>query len=295
MHPFEAGVNKKYTGIEIRLDGERVGELTKASAEKVAPIVQLWEENGYATAARAYIQGSSLAIDLKLQYTPASEMTEEDLDPELCPIPKLVPFEPDPDDYVVPDAWPGTAKPAHQESAQVRMAFAEKPRSASSEAPNEEQSWFEKGSTDNFDAIRNVKDEPQENLIGHHNEALASDGSSALNFERSLKSTPTSQSPAHTHQAPPPSRTSVNYVKILKYVLAGLVGIVGLPFFLVGLFDVQPPMFLFSIPFILPPVWFFFNEWRDTSGVPHKRYWTVIAAISSAALIAAMWIPEDPM
>lgn len=35
----------------------------------------------------------------------ANEMDDESLNPEVAPLPQLVPFEPDPDDYNVPDAY----------------------------------------------------------------------------------------------------------------------------------------------------------------------------------------------
>lgn len=297
LHPFEAGVKKKYTGIEIHLDGERVGELTKASAEKVAPIVQLWEENGYATAARAYIQGSSLAIDLKLQYTPASEMSEEDLDPELCPIPKLVPFEPDPDDYAVPDAWSDNAKQERRRSAQKRMTIqegTEVPGGTSREAPGE-ASWGKEAAEDYRETTDYLHDVPHQNSIGNHNNDLTTGGSSSLCFEPSPYSLPTTRATAHTHHTPRQPPRTFGFVKVLKYVLAGLSAVSGTPFFLYGLLASDPAGILFSVPLILPPAWFAYHELKEKSGSPGKRHWWVIALTCLIAFVAFLaLLPTTP-
>lgn len=104
LHLFGAGARTKYDGVEVRLGGERIGELTKASSQKFGAAVRHFDGLGLTTVARAHIKGSSLSAEVTLKAAKAHELTESDLDPEISPLPRLVPYSADADDYDVPPA-----------------------------------------------------------------------------------------------------------------------------------------------------------------------------------------------
>lgn len=107
LHREQLGVRAKRIGVEVRLDNERIGELTKASSEKMLPAVEHFEANGLTPVCYATIKGSSVAAEVTLRVKRSHELTEEELDPEVKPLPKLVQFEDDPKNYAVPSAWQG--------------------------------------------------------------------------------------------------------------------------------------------------------------------------------------------
>lgn len=107
LHLFTAGVRTKYEAVEVRLDGERIGELSKQMSGKYAVAVRHFEDMGLTTFSRATIKGSSLSAEVTLQSAKAHELSEEDLDPEIAPLPRLVPYCADPTEYIVPDAYVG--------------------------------------------------------------------------------------------------------------------------------------------------------------------------------------------
>ena len=100
LHCFEAGKTKKWTGVEVRLDGERIGELTKVSSEKFAPAIEHFNNRGLDLYCRAIIQGSSVAAEVVLCGTKAYELPESFLEAkDTKPLNKLVDFQPDASDY----------------------------------------------------------------------------------------------------------------------------------------------------------------------------------------------------
>lgn len=108
LHIIEAGVRKTWECIEVRLDGERVGELSKASSEKYTAAVRHFDDLGLSTVSRARIQGSSVAVEVVLQSAKSHELTEDDLNPtDYKPLPKLVKYQSDPGKYEVANRWPG--------------------------------------------------------------------------------------------------------------------------------------------------------------------------------------------
>lgn len=108
LHIIEAGIRTKWDGIEVRLDGSRIGELSKASSEKFAPAVRHFDDLGLLTVTHATIKGSSLAAEVALYASRANELTEDQLSPtNYNPLPRLVEFQENPRDYVVPNRWQG--------------------------------------------------------------------------------------------------------------------------------------------------------------------------------------------
>lgn len=109
LHEVTAGTRTTWQGVEVRLDGERIGELTKATSAKFLAAVQHYDAIGLTTVARATIKGSSLSAEVTLQAAKAHELTDADLEPEISPLPRLVPFQQDAIAYPVPDAYIPTA------------------------------------------------------------------------------------------------------------------------------------------------------------------------------------------
>ncbi|HAT1145401.1 MULTISPECIES: hypothetical protein [Corynebacterium] len=105
LHKANLGAKNVRVGVEVRLDGERIGELTKVSGEKMLPAIEHLDAQGLDAVCYATIQGSAIAAEVTLHLLRANEMDDESLNPEVAPLPQLVPFEPDPDDYNVPDAY----------------------------------------------------------------------------------------------------------------------------------------------------------------------------------------------
>lgn len=105
LHRVLVGKNGDLPRVEVRLDGERVGELSKISSEKLLPAVEYFETLGLSTSCIAQIKGSSLAAELILLAQKATEMGDELLNPEISPLPVLVEFEANPQNYEVPAAW----------------------------------------------------------------------------------------------------------------------------------------------------------------------------------------------
>ncbi|MGP5146636.1 HIRAN domain-containing protein, partial [Corynebacterium variabile] len=87
LHQFTAGTRTHWEGIEVRLDGERIGELTKATSAKFLAAVQHFDAIGLTTVARATIKGSALSAEVTLQAAKAHELTDADLEPAISPLP----------------------------------------------------------------------------------------------------------------------------------------------------------------------------------------------------------------
>ena len=105
LHIVEGGVKVKFEQVEVRLDGEPIGVLTKQSSARFTDAVRHFDALGLTTVVYAKIKGSSLAAEVTIHALRANELSNEDLDPEISPLRKLVPFEPDPSNYSVPNAW----------------------------------------------------------------------------------------------------------------------------------------------------------------------------------------------
>lgn len=59
--------------VEVQIDGERVGVLSKAMAEQVGPLVQLVERAGRVPVVRATVEGNELSAEVKLRVIRAAE------------------------------------------------------------------------------------------------------------------------------------------------------------------------------------------------------------------------------
>ena len=69
-----------YRAVEVRLCGQRVGELTKAMSEKLIDVVDFIDGKGRVPVCRAVLKGSPLRAELTLQVAKAHEVTRRWLD-----------------------------------------------------------------------------------------------------------------------------------------------------------------------------------------------------------------------
>lgn len=75
LHPIP-GRAKDSTVLEVRIDNERVGQLTPGSSTSLLPMVRECESRNRQAAAWARVSGSRLAAEVKLRAIPASEVDE---------------------------------------------------------------------------------------------------------------------------------------------------------------------------------------------------------------------------
>lgn len=105
LHIVTRGVKSKYEGIEVHLDGVCIGELTKQTSAKFINAVRYYDDLGLTTTAKAWIKGSSLAAEVTIQAAQSHELSEQDLQPKVSPLPRLIQYSDDPLNYPVPDAY----------------------------------------------------------------------------------------------------------------------------------------------------------------------------------------------
>ncbi|GAB3298077.1 DUF2510 domain-containing protein [Pseudoclavibacter terrae] len=100
--------------VEVRLDGETVGNLSPAMSKQLLPVIDhLFEAGNYWTAALGSLQGNSLSIELKLDVAKTETLTDEWIESPHRQPPQLVPVS---TNYRVPPAFrrARTIEPAPQ-------------------------------------------------------------------------------------------------------------------------------------------------------------------------------------
>lgn len=131
LHRFETGKTKRWEAVEVRLDGERIGELSKVSSEKFIPIVRHFDDAGLLTIARATIEGSSIAAEVTLFAAKAFELDEELLETEeTSSLPLLVEYSADWEEYKTvsryePDHSDHSSQPLGVDSARSAATVSE--------------------------------------------------------------------------------------------------------------------------------------------------------------------------
>lgn len=93
----DSGRAKPY--IEVRIDDQRVGQLTPQMSQRFLPMIRHLRERGLATSCWADITGSAVAAKVRIDAIKANEATPEVLDGPPVTIPKLRPALPDPLGY----------------------------------------------------------------------------------------------------------------------------------------------------------------------------------------------------
>jgi hypothetical protein len=94
------GVERPF--VEVRLDGERVGELSNITSAHLLPLLEHTETIGETAIAYAKITGSSLAAQLVLHAAKATEINNDWLSNGPHGAPKLLPWT---TGYDVPPAY----------------------------------------------------------------------------------------------------------------------------------------------------------------------------------------------
>lgn len=106
LHCVPRGVKTQKMGIEVRLDGQRIGELTDTSSAKFLPAVEHFDGLGLTTACKATLKGSALSAEVVLHAERAAELNAEMLtNPRVSPLPPLVPYETNPKNYQLPSSY----------------------------------------------------------------------------------------------------------------------------------------------------------------------------------------------
>ncbi|RKR13692.1 hypothetical protein [Arthrobacter oryzae] len=88
--------------VEVRLEGERVGELSNVTSVHLLPLLEHTETIGETALAYAKITGSALAAQLVLRAAKASEISNDWLSGGPHPAPKILPWA---TEYEVPPAY----------------------------------------------------------------------------------------------------------------------------------------------------------------------------------------------
>jgi len=94
--------------VEVRLDGERVGQLTPASSRHFLPAIAHTRDAGKTLAVWSKLKGSGIAVELTVQGARATDLNDD----WLRGMPSLPTFIPEAEFYEVPDAYvPDNTKP----------------------------------------------------------------------------------------------------------------------------------------------------------------------------------------
>jgi hypothetical protein len=100
IRTFKNGVERPF--VEVRLEGERVGELSNVTSAHLLPLLEHTETIGETALAYAKITGSALAAQLVLHAAKATEISNDWLSDGPHPAPKLLPWA---TGYDVPPAY----------------------------------------------------------------------------------------------------------------------------------------------------------------------------------------------
>ncbi|WP_269938772.1 hypothetical protein [Arthrobacter sp. HY1533] len=102
INRLKNGTEKQF--IEVRLEGERVGELSGATSGHYLPVVEHMETMNVLPVAWATIKGSALAAQLTLQAAKSTEIPDEWIIGPATTVPKFVPHS---DSYTIPPTYQG--------------------------------------------------------------------------------------------------------------------------------------------------------------------------------------------
>lgn len=87
--------------VEVRIDGERIGQLTPQMSQRFLPMTRHLESRGLVTACWGDIKGSAVAAEVRIDGVKANEADALVLDGDPVTLPALVPVEDDPLLYVL--------------------------------------------------------------------------------------------------------------------------------------------------------------------------------------------------
>lgn len=113
-HTLKNGTVKEL--VEVRLDGERVGQMTPASSAHFLPTIRHAKDMGVELGVWAKLKGSGLAAELTVQGARATDLS----DSWLREMPTFIPLVPIAETYDVPDAYVPDKKPAAKSRQEAR-------------------------------------------------------------------------------------------------------------------------------------------------------------------------------
>ncbi|MGE2736073.1 hypothetical protein [Mycolicibacterium vaccae] len=98
--------------VEVRIDDERIGQLTPQMSQRFLPMIRHLETRGLVTACWGDIRGSAVAAEVRIDGIKANEADAVVLDGDPVTLPNLVPFEGDPLAYDLSAGVVGTTPPS---------------------------------------------------------------------------------------------------------------------------------------------------------------------------------------
>ncbi|CAM4044119.1 TerD family protein [Nocardia ninae] len=99
LHENTPGAARAKPHVEVRIDDQRVGQLTPQMSQRFLPMIQHLRGRGLATACWADITGSAVSAKVRIDAVKANEAAPEVLHGSPITIPKLGPASPDPLSY----------------------------------------------------------------------------------------------------------------------------------------------------------------------------------------------------
>jgi len=99
LHENAAELGRAKPHVEVRIDGERIGQLTPQMSQRFLPMIQHLDSRGLVAACWGDITGSAVAAEVRIDAIKANEASAEVLDGPPVTIPALLPALGDPLDY----------------------------------------------------------------------------------------------------------------------------------------------------------------------------------------------------
>jgi hypothetical protein len=111
LHESEGRAPSAKPVVEVRIDGERVGQLTPQMSQRFLPMIRHLAARGLVTACWGDIKGSAVAAEVRIDGIKANEADAVVLDGDPVTLPSLIGFEGDPSAYDLSAAPVGTMQP----------------------------------------------------------------------------------------------------------------------------------------------------------------------------------------
>jgi hypothetical protein len=99
LHEYVPSQARAKPHVEVRIDNERIGQLTPQTSQRFLPMIKHLESRGLVTACWGDITGSAVAAEVRIDGVKANEATPELLDGPPITVPTLVPELSDPVQY----------------------------------------------------------------------------------------------------------------------------------------------------------------------------------------------------
>ncbi len=174
LHNVEVLNERNRQAVEVRLDGQRIGELPASENKNFKGTISYFAGLGMLTTATAQISGSETSPLLRVTTTPAKRLTTSLLRPPSDhPLPTLVPFAENPQDYILPEDFDALQLlsdavvriPINQGQERDQAAHTEPDQTVNSETNQAVNS--ETNQARNQEAVDDTSVEDDENLVPH--------------------------------------------------------------------------------------------------------------------------------